>query len=287
MSPNRAADPQARKGLSAMTEPEPTKNNDQYPASTTHTEKSSTPGGIPDGPQDPINPNKRKRRLVVGITAGVAGLALAATAALGLGSHSQSQTNKTTKTTETTAPSNPIKSSEVAPAYKIVFIPIGATGDEIGKLIIDIENAQYDGNLTQATYDAILHDNSGASFDDLGKNIATANTTKIMNAQYKPGWNQDQNLSDIYTHVVYRNATRIHNYTSGQTLKENISFKSAQIISKHDTEIVINIISVDHYTNPNDPVNEANIDGGVSNEVYTLVPLANRLVISHQDLSVK
>ena len=270
-----------------MTEPEPIRDNDQYPGSTTHAETSSTPGGIPDGPQDPKNPNRRKRRLIVGITAGIAGLALAATAALGLGSHSQSQTNKTTKTTETTAPVNPIKSSEAAPAYETVLIPIGATGDEIGKLIIDIENAQYDGNLTQATYDAITHDFTGASFDDLSKNIAAANTTKIMDAQYKPGWNQDQNLRDIYTHVAYRNATRIYNYTSGQTLKENISFKSAQIISKDNTETVINIISVDHYTNPNDPVNEANINGGVNNEVYTLVPLANRLVISHQDLSVK
>jgi hypothetical protein len=70
-------------------------------------------------------------------------------------------------------------------------------------------------------------------------------------------------------------------------LKEHITLQSAQITSKDPTKVVINIATVDHYTNPNDPVNEAKIDGGVSNEVYTLVPSNNNLVVSHQELSVQ
>jgi hypothetical protein len=256
-------------------------------------DRPRTSGGTPSPEENSSNPNKKSRftRSQKMTAAIVTGLVAVGAGVIGIGAASNAGNDKTppkgVETTKVETPKvEPSKTPEAAPAYETVVIPVDATAQEIGEAIVKIGNAQYDGNLTKATYDAILADNTGATPMELARAIATKDVKTIMDAQYIPNWQNDAHLPTVYNTLVDGNAARIFNYTSGQSLKETTTLDAVSEIPSITSSRIINIVTTDHYDDPSDPANTAKNDGHKGYEQVTLVPLNGRLVISEQAFGV-
>jgi hypothetical protein len=164
---------------------------------------------------------------------------------------------------------------------EIVNIPIGADKEELTNDLVQILNIQYDGNLNQKTVDVILN-NIGTTPVELSRQIATQHMKASFDGQYISSWRQDTNLSVFFDYMVERNAERIQGFTRGQSLVESQTLISSSFIRRGPTEVVISVITVDRYNDPNDPANTTKINGVTGTQEFTLVPQGDHLVIAKQ-----
>jgi hypothetical protein len=155
------------------------------------------------------------------------------------------------------------------------------TGTDLTTEIVQILNIQYDGNLNQKTVDVILN-NIGTTPVELSRQIATQHMKASFDGQYISSWRQDTNLSVFFDYMVERNAERIQGFTRGQSLVESQTLISSSFIRRGPTEVVISVITVDRYNDPNDPANTTKINGVTGTQEFTLVPQGDHLVIAKQ-----
>jgi hypothetical protein len=226
----------------------------------------------------------RKRALSASLAVGLASSALAGCASTEVGAVTPPAATEVVETPEATPSAPELTYNYESPSQ--FDITANASADEIGTKYAELASAISGGNVNTENYDLRFEEDEyiALSPEEYGEELAPENVTPLFDAQFVPGWRDDEELQKMHDFFVKRNAFNVGSNLDG-TLSDSFTLESIEPLPYDLADHVRYRVGLkEHYSTDN--IYDQNVDlldGNVTYEDIVWRNVDGMLKISDRD----